>query len=348
MKKIVFCGPKAPPVGGVSVHIDRLSGLLSARGWSVDYVDESKRRKDGVFNIRSLDFVGYIKKIRAARIIHIHSSVWVFRLINVLVGLLLGKRVIVTLHSWRGKRTWSWGFWRLLLARVHQVIAVNPTILDVLNLKGGIVAPAFLPPAMDLEPTIPHSVEQLVVAAKAERMPVLVSSAYRIEKFQGADLYGIDVCLDACGILRESLGRAFCFIFVVANVDSETRALFDFYRAEIARRGLSGCFFLLDCSLSFSSLLAMADVCIRATNTDGDAVSVREALYLNRPVIASAVVARPQGTVLFKSRDPNDLAESICLVLEGRGDVRRVENVCGAIVAPPALGAGGFLAIFDR
>lgn len=348
MKKIVFCGPKAPPVGGVSVHIDRLSALLSARGWSVDYVDESARRKDGVFNIRSLDVVTYIRKIRAASIIHIHSSVWVFRFINVLAGLLLGKRVIVTLHSWRGKKTWSSGLWRCLLARVHQVIAVNAAILDVLNLKGGIVAPAFLPPAMDLEPEIPHFVKQLMVSAKAESMPVLVSSAYRIEKFEGVDLYGIDVCLEACGILRERLGRAFCFIFVVANVDSETRALFEFYRTEVGRRGLSGCFFLLDCSLSFSSLLSMADICIRATNTDGDAVSVREALYLNRTVIASAVVPRPEGTVLFESRDPNDLADSICLVLEGRGDVRRVENVGGAIVAPPALGVGGFLAIFDR
>ena len=46
---------------------------------------------------------------------------------------------------------------------------------------------------------------------------------------------------------------------------------------------------------------------IRPTITDGDAISIREALYFNCEVIASDVVKRPEGTVYFKCRDIDDL-----------------------------------------
>ena len=46
---------------------------------------------------------------------------------------------------------------------------------------------------------------------------------------------------------------------------------------------------------------------IRPTFTDGDAVSIREALSFNCSVIASDVVQRPKSTVTFKNRDFNDL-----------------------------------------
>ena len=53
--------------------------------------------------------------------------------------------------------------------------------------------------------------------------------------------------------------------------------------------------------------LARSSVLLRPTNTDGDAVSVREALWLGVPVIASDVVERPAGTELFRTRDAESL-----------------------------------------
>ena len=40
-------------------------------------------------------------------------------------------------------------------------------------------------------------------------------------------------------------------------------------------------------------MLRLTDVLLKPTNTDGDAISVREALYLGVPVVASDVVERP-------------------------------------------------------
>ena len=61
----------------------------------------------------------------------------------------------------------------------------------------------------------------------------------------------------------------------------------------------------------FSYFLASANMFIRATNTDGDSVSIRESLYLEKVTIASDVVARPYGVHIFKNRNINSLSEIV-------------------------------------
>ena len=56
---------------------------------------------------------------------------------------------------------------------------------------------------------------------------------------------------------------------------------------------------------------------VRPTFTDGDSISVREALALGVPVIASDAVARPHGTVLFETANPQDLMQKMECALEG-------------------------------
>jgi glycosyltransferase involved in cell wall biosynthesis len=51
------------------------------------------------------------------------------------------------------------------------------------------------------------------------------------------------------------------------------------------------------------AVLEAADVFVRPTRADGDAVSVREALALGCRVVASDVVHRPAGCLLFRSGD---------------------------------------------
>ena len=58
-------------------------------------------------------------------------------------------------------------------------------------------------------------------------------------------------------------------------------------------------------------LISRCDVFIRPTTHDGDSVSVREALTLGVPCVASDVCARPEGTYLFQGGHPPDLAKRI-------------------------------------
>jgi len=66
----------------------------------------------------------------------------------------------------------------------------------------------------------------------------------------------------------------------------------------------------------FISLLERSNVLLRSTLADGDSVSVREALFLGVPAVASDTAFRPEGVVLFRRGDPSDMAEKLRRVLE--------------------------------
>ena len=59
------------------------------------------------------------------------------------------------------------------------------------------------------------------------------------------------------------------------------------------------------------ALMSACDVFLRPTLADGDSISVREALSLGAPVVASRVGARPAGAMLFR---PGDLEEMLAAV----------------------------------
>ncbi|MFN7135061.1 MAG: glycosyltransferase, partial [Myxococcales bacterium] len=85
------------------------------------------------------------------------------------------------------------------------------------------------------------------------------------------------------------------------------------------------------------AVMLASDVFVRPTYADGDALSVREALSLGRPVVASAVGFRPEGTTLFRTGDALDLAE-------------KVERALGARQAQPVPAAqtSGVLGVYRQ
>ena len=84
-KKIILIGAYPPPVGGVSIHIQRLIYLLSNNA-EFDVIDESAiRKEEWPFNIRSLNLIKYLRIVKKADIIHIHSGLFVRRFFHIIV-----------------------------------------------------------------------------------------------------------------------------------------------------------------------------------------------------------------------------------------------------------------------
>jgi glycogen synthase len=80
---------------------------------------------------------------------------------------------------------------------------------------------------------------------------------------------------------------------------------------------------------------------VRPTYFDGDASSVREALALGVPVVASDTDFRPEGVVLFRRGDAQDLTERLGVLLAGGpGGAARSEPDAGALRS--------LLAVYDR
>ena len=89
---------------------------------------------------------------------------------------------------------------------------------------------------------------------------------------------------------------------------------------------------------SFCGLIKLADAVIRNTSTDGDSFSVKEALFLHKPVLATDVVSRPEGTILFKYNDSESLENGINLLHSIS------ENI--ALQEPSAVEA--YLGLYDK
>jgi glycosyltransferase involved in cell wall biosynthesis len=66
------------------------------------------------------------------------------------------------------------------------------------------------------------------------------------------------------------------------------------------------------------ALMSASDVFIRPTLEDGDSISVREALELKVPVVASRVGTRPPGAILFHPGDVEDLLSKLECALAQR------------------------------
>lgn len=305
---VLLCGPMPEPVGGVSIHLDRLLLYLIRRGVIVDVCDEAKKKKAEYFNFRSGSPLKYLSKIHTADVVHVHSSPHIFRFVHLLTASIFRKPLIVTLHSWRTGDLTS-VLWRTLfrLFRV-EIIFVNNVIASKLRLPGTVM-PAFILPDLSQEQSLPDDLFAWINTKKQQGTSLVVSNAYKISWHDSEDLYGLDICIRCFAeILQQKSNLA--MIFVVAN-HLPSKNYLDEMDSLLIERGISENFLIYRGVASFSRLLDISDISIRATNTDGDSLSVRESLALGCQTIASDCVERPSGTTLFKTRCHKDLAAKV-------------------------------------
>lgn len=303
MKVICICGPYPEPVGGVSIHIMRLSEALN-KNFDFLFIDESPLRKPGIYNLRSLNFIKYLFIIFSADLIHVNSSVPLFRFLHIFFGRLLRKKILITLHSYRLP-----GFFDRLLNWfsfyfASNIIAVSSEVSNSLKFDN-VIIPAFVSPS-EKEFVISDFFQSLIYKIKLSSKILVVSNAYSLPLLSGRDLYGFS---DLIELFKDEEVRERFSIILNVSTTKDCTGLYNQYIKDIIDCGLEDAVFLFNKPLSFVGLLNSADVYIRSTLSDGDALSVREALLLGVNTIASDCVARPVGTNTFKTGDLGSLKE---------------------------------------
>ena len=68
------------------------------------------------------------------------------------------------------------------------------------------------------------------------------------------------------------------------------------------------------------ALMSASDVFVRPTLEDGDSISVREALALGVPVVASDIGTRPAGAILFQRGDIGEMLSKVELAMSSKRD----------------------------
>lgn len=321
-EKILIIGPLPPPLGGVSIHIKRLSKLIG-NDFSIDFVDESSQMKDEYFNLRTFHIFSYLKKVLKSGLIYIHSGKRQLAFFHIVVGRLFRKKVLLTVHAYpNANKDFSTLVDSFFYSKAHRIIVVNYFILDRLKLPEDkcTVRCAFIPPSMADEPQLPDHLIKWITERKSEGKIIISANAYQLKLFNSQDLYGLDMCIDVAERLNKR-GFPYIFIFVVSSIDKH-RELYEKYEKRIKESSFLNNFLLLNEELSFVQLITFSDIILRPTNTDGDALTIREALFLSRPIIASDVISRPEGTILFKNRDVDDLEREIIRTVAFRNELK--------------------------
>ena len=292
-KKVFLIGPFPPPSGGVSIHLQRL--LERSRGnpdISLSVFDFNKKKiyhstgeTSSIFSVLFCFF--------STDILHIHISHPVKYLLARL-GKLAGKKIVYTQHN---SREMEWESTKKIIQLANLVVFVfNPSSLP----ENGIVLPAFIPPI--LKNQLPQFV--LEIFKKYSETFITVSSSSG-KLTDGGDLYGFDIILESIPMIT---GNNSAFIFVDAN-----GKLKNSYAEKIKKieneTGIKIIF--VEQEVDFPAWIEWCSAFIRATRSDGDSLSVREALSMGKPVLASDCVNRPDGCRLFKSGDAKDLAVQI-------------------------------------
>jgi glycosyltransferase involved in cell wall biosynthesis len=325
--KVALIGPYPPPFGGISVSIQRLKALLERQGVVCRVYDISNppRQLPGVISVwRQRRWIFRYWLTADEDIIHYQSSGWRVRM---WIGLLPWRaKTVVSIQGNSLVDSWIQGghlrraLIRLALYRTSYIILSNSDYVDfVLSLgipqERVAVVPAFIPPVVDEQDDaqIPTNVRDFCDA----HTPLLMANG-TVVFYRGEDLYGLDLLVELIRALKPVYSKVGLVCPLRPFSGGAERAYWTNLQAQVESYGLTeDVCWVTDGIPVVYPLMRQSDLFIRPTNTDGDAVSVREALYFRTPVVASDASPRPQGTVLFRNRDVGDLILQVKRILSG-------------------------------
>lgn len=313
--RVLLIGPHPPPHGGISVHVSGIRQQLTTAGIACRVLDTGLVRSGPAFGLTAL------RHAVAGWTLHLHTNghnvkSWWLALACGLAGQFRGGSIL-TLHSgmlpgylesaprWRRRQA------ALTCALYRQVICVSPEIRSALVALGVDtrrmeVLPAYLgngSPEVSLDP-------QLLAWIGRHRPLFSTVLFFRPE-------YGFDTLVVALGRLRRRYPSFGC----VVMGSGERRAEAD---RQVLDAGLEENM-LLTGDVDHSACLALMPLCdafLRPTLEDGDSISVREALALGVPVVASRAGTRPEGAILFRPGDVEEMAAKIELALATKASCR--------------------------
>jgi len=209
---------------------------------------------------------------------------------------------------------------RLSLSKAAALVACNADIQrSLVRLVPGRAVPRItncFPMAIDGSGALPDEIGRFL----EDRGPIVSVTGAASASYALGD--AVDA-LDRARSWYPDIGMV--LVLTAFGTEAEERALSE----KIDRRGLGGHVLVARDLPDFAALLSRSDVFLRSTLIDGDSMSVREALYLGIPTVASDTPFRPDGVILFRKGDAADMAEKLRSALEaGRGspDAARRES----------------------
>ncbi|MCC6246066.1 MAG: glycosyltransferase family 4 protein [Gemmatimonadaceae bacterium] len=275
---------------------------------------EREQTEDVYYPGNSLQLLQTIARIRPD-VVHLHlggNFTLRLALLCAVVGLWPGMRSVLTFHSGgfpsspRGQRAGYWTFEGFAVRTVDHVVAVNVEIADVFRRYGiaeerlSVVAPY----ARLDKSTIAASLPDALGEFKRAHTPLFLSVGLLESE------YCLELQIDAMELLRQEWPQAGLVIIGSGSLEEALR--------QRVANSPSSSHILMTGNVPHRYTLraiAEADVLLRTTAYDGDAVSVREAVQIGTPVVASNTCLRPRGVHVMRALTVEALVQSCQVAL---------------------------------
>lgn len=312
--RVLQLGPYPPPEGGVSRNMLAIRDELRAGGHSCSIIATSQSTKvddeNDVHHPPSVFRLLRLLKSLEFDVLHLHIggnvTARVLALAAACAFIARGKSIL-TLHSGAyplteaAKAASPTSIRGRIFRRFSRVIAVNDAITDVFRRYGissdriNVIAPYALQPP-DENVKVPKGLSDF-----CERHSPVLLSVGGLEKdydplFQVAamkdvlaEFPGAGLMMIGDGSMRREVETAVANCAFPENI----------FLAGNIEHGVT------------LNLISDADIVLRTTLFDGDAISVREALFFGTPVIATDTHSRPEGVHLIAIGDGNALLGKI-------------------------------------
>jgi glycosyltransferase involved in cell wall biosynthesis len=319
---IVQVGPYPEPLGGVSVYIKRMKDYLDILGipnqvWDLDAAAKPIPNVIAT-SMKSLP----LRYLLSHKVELIHYHLY-SRRSKIIVGYLnrffhKERRKLLTIHG-EAKNMFVGDDDRGLINALNSfnaLICVRKGDRSYLEGQGINTAiyeiPAYIAPRLC---ETAEAYPAYVTTFLRTHSFILAANASALRFHDETDLYGLDLCIDLMRQLKKRYPeRRIGFVFGLSEVREEE--YFRKQRDKIRRFGLEGDFLFMIEKCEFYPVIRNCHIFIRPTNTDGYSVSLAEGIFFKVPVIASDVVERPAGTILFKTRDGLELFHKTCNIME--------------------------------
>lgn len=267
---IIIIGKIPPPIGGVTIHVKRLLHVLDKNNIRYSFLNLN----EGFFNILKALFLG-------TRQIHLHTSNVYVRFLASLLSIFSSKRLFITYHGNIGR----YGRLKNTFDKISIYFCTIPIVLNEESLKkaqeinsNSILISAFIPPTTNNNSTAKFAeIEAICNKYKT----VFATNAFNVSfDKKGNEIYGIS-----------SLVKVFNKNKDIGLIISDPSGN---YRKFLENKSipLESNIKFITYPHSFVDVLTKVDGLIRATTTDGDSLSIKEAIYLGKLVICTDCVDR--------------------------------------------------------
>ena len=329
--KVDIIGTYPPPVGGTSVHLQRLYESCKKDGIkSVVYDTASRFKKMPCEDNEVIQVNNYMKFFikylfnRRAQIIHSHTHGWKERAMLTFKARLCRQKVIFTFHSFRDEKSEMTLIEKICalyaIKRAHYYIATNSIVKEKL-ISWGVSKKLISEVSPFIYPDIKKSnvLDGEIISFVKEFDFIICANGSNNDKYKGSDIYGLDMCIELHSVLQERYNCGFVYVLTKTTDISYLNEM----KERISSKRIKNSFLIVEKPVDFLELLKVSKLFVRPSCTDSRPLSVEESIALGCPVVASDVCWHPESSILFEGRNQEYFNRKVKYVLENYDEVKK-------------------------